>query len=222
MTESLEFLTVDTGTQPTACIVWLHGLGADGHDFEPIVPELDLPPDLSVRFLFPHAPVMPVTINGGLAMRAWYDFESLDFGLGENAEHIRASTERVTALIDAQREGGIQAERIIVAGFSQGGVIALHAGIGYRERLGGVLALSTYLPLAEELEARMGLASRGLPVFMAHGHHDEIIPISIGHQARNWLKDRGFALEAHDYPMGHSVCAEEIAAVSHWLRARLG
>lgn len=221
MTDTLEFLTVDTGPDPDACVIWLHGLGADGHDFEPIVPELDLPAGSAVRFLFPHAPVMPVTINGGLAMRAWYDFERLDFDQGENRSQIRDSVAQVTALIDAQRAAGIAGERLILAGFSQGGVIALHAGLGYRERLGGVMALSTYLPMAQELGARLLLANRGLPVFLAHGHHDEIIPLPAGHRARDWLKEQGFAVEAHDYPMGHGVCTEEIAAIAHWLRARL-
>ena len=220
MPDLLPFEIIETGPIPDACVIWLHGLGADGHDFEPIVPELDLPASLALRFVFPHAPIIPVTINGGMPMRAWYDFKSLDFGIGENREQIRASVEQVTHLVDAQREAGIAAERLILAGFSQGGVIALHTGLGYGERLGGVMALSTYLPMAGELEDRIGLPNRGLPVFSAHGKHDEVIPISAGHQARKWLEDKGFALEAHDYPMGHAVCPEEIGAIAHWLRAR--
>lgn len=222
MSEPLSSEIIETGQKPDACIIWLHGLGADGHDFEPIVPELDLPAALSIRFIFPHAPIIPVTINGGMPMRAWYDFKSLDFGIGENRDQIRESVREVTALVDAQREAGIDAERIILAGFSQGGVVALHAGLGYKERLGGVMALSTYLPMAGELEEQMGLANRGLPVFSAHGKHDDVIPVTAGHQARKWLEDNGFALEAHDYPMGHAVSPEEIGAIAHWLRARLG
>ena len=220
MPETLSYELIETGNDPNACIIWLHGLGADGHDFEPIVPELDLPAALAVRFLFPHAPIIPVTINGGMPMRAWYDFTSLDFGLGENREQIRASAAQVAELVDAQIDAGIAAERIVLAGFSQGGVIALHAGLGYPLRLGGVIALSTYLPMGGELEDRLARPNRGLPVFSAHGRHDEVIPISAGHKARKWLEDKGFALEAHDYPMGHAVCPEEIAAIGHWLWAR--
>ena len=222
MNTPLESVIVETGPTPDACIIWLHGLGADGHDFEPIVPELELPADLQVRCVFPHAPGMPVTINNGMAMRAWYDFESLEFGLGENRAHIEDSIGRVTALVDAECAHGFSAERVIIAGFSQGGVIAQHVGIRYPQRLAGIMALSTYLPMADELEARMTLANRGLPVFFAHGEMDNVIPIAAAHHARKWLKDHGFAIESHDYPMAHAVSLEELAAIRHWLMARLG
>ena len=216
----LSTVEVTTGPRPDTSIVWLHGLGADGHDFEPIVEELDLP--LAVRFVFPHAPVRPVTINGGLAMRAWYDFLSLDFGRGEQAVDIQASTAAVTALLAREEERGIAADRIVLAGFSQGGVIALHAGLRYPRRLAGIVALSTYLPLATALEAERAPAQAGLPVFLAHGEADPIIPVTQGQAAARWLLDHGHAVEASGYPMAHAVCAEEIRDLRSWLLGVLG
>jgi phospholipase/carboxylesterase len=215
-------VVVETGPQPDACVIWLHGLGADGHDFEPLVPELRLPPECPMRFVFPHAPVRPVTLNGGMAMRAWYDFLSLDLGRAENTGQLGESVAALGTLIEAERARGINSERILIAGFSQGGVIALHTALRHPQRLAGVVALSTYLPDAEGLGEALSEANRDLPVFMAHGEQDPIIPIAAGRAAAERLRAWGYATETHEYPMPHSVCVEEIEALRVWLLARLG
>ena len=161
-------LVIETGSAPDACVIWLHGLGADGHDFEPIVPELRLPAGLAIRFIFPHAPMMPVTINQGFVMRAWYDIRSADIGAETDADGIRASAASVGAMVDAEIERGFAAERIVLAGFSQGGAIALQAGLRYPQRLAGILALSTYLPLADSLAAERSETNADVPILMAH------------------------------------------------------
>jgi phospholipase/carboxylesterase len=195
-------------------VIWLHGLGADGHDFEPIVPELGLPPTRRVRFVFPHAPVQPVTINGGLAMRAWYDITNDG---RQDAAGIRASQKQVEALIEREKTRGIACHRIVLAGFSQGGAIALHTGLRYPERLAGILALSTYLPLADTLAAEAHPANRDVPIFMAHGTQDPLIPLARARASRDALQALGYEVEWHEYPMPHSVCAPEIAEVGAWL-----
>jgi phospholipase/carboxylesterase len=215
-------VVVETGPRPDACVIWLHGLGADGHDFEPLVPELRLPPECPMRFVFPHAPVRPVTLNGGMAMRAWYDFLSLDLGRAENTGQLGESVAALETLIEAELARGIDSERILIAGFSQGGVIALHTALRHPQRLAGVVALSTYLPDAEGLGEALSEANRDLPVFMAHGEQDPIIPIAAGRAAAERLRAWGYATEMHEYPMPHSVCVEEIEALRVWLLARLG
>ena len=215
MSALLEALEIETGPSPRAAVIWLHGLGADGHDFEPIVPELGMPAAPAVRFVFPHAPLQPVAINRGAVMRAWYDVT----GDGrQDAEGIRASQVRVEALIARERARGIAARSIVLAGFSQGGAMALHTGLRYPERLAGILALSCYLPLPETLEREASQATRDVPIFMAHGTQDPVIPLSWAMRSRDRLGALGYAVEWHEYPMPHSVCAEEIADIGRWLR----
>jgi phospholipase/carboxylesterase len=217
----IETVEITTGTEPDASVIWLHGLGADGHDFEPIVPELRLPASLSARFVFPHAPVRPVTINGGMAMRAWYDIYSLDRGGAVDEQGVRDSAEIANALIRRERERGIAASRTVLAGFSQGGAIALHAALRYPEPLAGLMALSTYLPLGSSLDAEVvdnaAAVNGSIPVFMAHGTFDPVLPMQMGVDSRDLLRDRGFEIEWHEYPMAHAVCAEEIAHIRQWL-----
>jgi phospholipase/carboxylesterase len=209
----MEAIAIETGPRPTASVIWLHGLGADGHDFEPIVPELRLAKP--VRFIFPHAPLRPVTINNGMRMRAWYDI--LQFGGGaEDEAGIRASQLLVQEMVAHQISSGIPAERIVLAGFSQGGAVALHTGLRHAERLAGVLALSTYLPIAGKLE-EASAASRGLPIFMAHGTFDDVIPLRRAEQSRDALVRAGYNPEWHSYPMPHSVNAEEIRDIARFL-----
>ncbi|HEX5092832.1 MAG TPA: alpha/beta hydrolase-fold protein, partial [Burkholderiales bacterium] len=193
---------------------------ADGHDFEPVVPELRLPPSPGVRFVFPHAPVRPVTLNMGMRMRAWYDIYQLGGGREDDAG-IRASQALTEELIARERSRGVVPGRIVLAGFSQGGAIALHTGLRHTERLAGILALSTYLPLADTLAAEASPANRALPVFMAHGRFDDVIPIARAQQSRTRLEQQGYELEWRDYPMPHSVCGEEIAHIAAWLLRRL-
>lgn len=216
MSASLETIEIESAATPDAAVIWLHGLGADGHDFEPIVPELRLPPALGVRFVFPHAPVRPVTLNMGMRMRAWYDITQLGGGR-EDAEGIRASQALAEALIARERERGIAPSRIVLAGFSQGGAIALHAGLRHTERLAGILALSTYLPLAGTLEGEASEANRPVPVFMAHGRFDEVIPIARAQQSRARLEQAGYRVLWREYAMPHSVSGEEIADIAEWL-----
>jgi phospholipase/carboxylesterase len=207
----MDAIRIETGRNPEAAIIWLHGLGADGHDFEPIVPELELPKP--VRFIFPHAPMRAVTINQGMRMRAWYDILQLGGGPEDDAG-LRASQKLTEELI---REQGMPANRIVLAGFSQGGAITLLTGLRYPERLAGLLALSTYLPLAGSLAAERSEANRDLPIFMAHGRHDDLIPLDRAQASRAALEKLGYKVEWRDYPMPHSVCAPEIADISAFL-----
>ena len=207
----MEAIEIETGARPEAAVIWLHGLGADGHDFEPIVPELEL--EKPVRFVFPHAPIRPVTINQGMRMRAWYDILQLGGG-PEDEAGLRASQQLTEELIRAQ---GLPANRIVLAGFSQGGAIVLLTGLRYPERLAGVMALSTYLPLAGTLPAERSEPNRETPIFMAHGRYDDLIPMQRAQASRDYLQKLGYAVEWHDYPMPHSVCAPEIADLSSFL-----
>jgi len=210
----MEAVEIQTGSKPAASIIWLHGLGADGHDFEPIVPELKLAK--AVRFVFPHAPVRPVTINQGMRMRAWYDI--LQFGGGpEDEAGIRASQRLVEELISKEKKNGMPAAKIVMAGFSQGGAIVLQTALRYPERLAGVLALSTYLPRAASLQSERSPATQGIPIFMAHGRYDDIIPLHRAEESRKLLEAAGYPVEWHEYPMPHSVCAEEIADIAAFL-----
>jgi len=210
-----ETVELTTGDNPVGSVIWLHGLGADGHDFEPIVPELRLPADLPLRFVFPHAPVRPVTINGGATMRAWYDILSLDAEGRADAAGVRESTVLLDALIEREQQRGIAADRIVVAGFSQGGAIAINAVLHAQQKLAGLMALSTYIPLPAEMAASGG--NRDLPVFMAHGSFDPMLPMQWGKASAEQLVALGFAVEWHDYPMAHAVCAEEINDIRDWL-----
>ncbi len=210
-----ETVEVTTGEKPVGSVIWLHGLGADGRDFEPIVPELRLPADLPLRFVFPHAPVRPVTINGGMAMRAWYDILSLDAQGRADAKGVHESTALLEALISREIERGIQASRIVIAGFSQGGAIAINAVLHSKLRLAGLMALSTYIPLPGELDASAG--NRELPVFMAHGSFDPMIQMQWGRASADNLAKAGFDVEWHDYPMAHAVCPDEIDDIRAWL-----
>ena len=215
----LEQLDVETGAAPDATVIWLHGLGADGHDFEPIVPELGLQ-DRSIRFVFPHAPVRAVTINGGMQMRAWYDIKDSAIRR-EDESGVRESQAEIEALIARERSRGVPASRMVLAGFSQGGAIALQTALRHPERLAGVLALSTYLPLADNLGTESSPANRDVPIFMAHGTEDPVIPISRAQTSRRELLDLGYPVEWHEYRMPHSVCMEELVDISTWLRAAL-
>ena len=214
--------TVETGAESaTASVIWLHGLGADGHDFEPIVPELQLPARMSVRFVFPHAPVRPVTINGGMSMRAWYDIITLDRNGPQDQAGIRQSSALLCQLIEREHERGVAYDRIVLAGFSQGGAIASHTALRFQHRLAGLMMLSTYLPLVETLEQEVvdnpRAQDRGLPIFMAHGSFDPMLPMAMGAGSRDALEKMGYSVEWHDYPMAHAVCLEEIRAISSWL-----
>ena len=218
----LETLEVETGPRPTAAIIWLHGLGADGHDFEPIVPELGLAATPAVRFVFPHAPMRAVTINGGAVMRAWYDIVSLEGVRREDDAGVRASQASVEALIARETSRGIPAARLVLAGFSQGGAISLQTGLRHAGRLAAIMALSTYLPLASTLAAEASAANRDVPIFMAHGRHDSLIPIERATLSREVLRKAGYNVEWHDYAMEHAVCREEISDIAAWLRHVLG
>ncbi len=219
-----EPLVVETGTQtPDSCVIWLHGLGADGHDFEPIVPELRLDPGLNVRFVFPHAPMMPVTINQGFVMRAWYDISEPDIGRQPDEEGIRDSVERVQQLITQQMAQGIDSKRIVLAGFSQGGVIALHCGLCHGESLAGIMALSTYVALEDAIGKEKSAANQDIPIFLAHGSADPVIPVAMAQRARDYLEQHGHTLRYHEYAgMAHSVCQQEILHIAEWLEDTLG
>lgn len=218
--DTLERLIIDARGQANASVIWLHGLGADGHDFEPLVPELGLV-ERGVRFILPHAPQQPVTVNGGYVMRAWYDIRWPDLRRDADEAGIRASVTAVHGLIQAEIAGGIAAERVILAGFSQGGAIVLHAGLTYPQRLGGILALSTYLALPEALTAELQETNRGIPIFMGHGREDPIAPFTLAQTSREYLSALDCPVAFHAYHMPHSVCLEEVADIRAWLEAIL-
>jgi len=215
--ELLDFIQRDTGPEPRLAVIWLHGLGADGHDFEPIVPELRLPQATPVRFIFPHAPMQPVTINGGMVMRAWYDITAMDLGSAVDAEGISRSADNLGRLVQATIDSGFAPECIVLAGFSQGGVIALHTALRHPERLAGIIALSTYVALPEQLRESASEANRNLPIFMAHGRHDPVIPLALGERSRDFLLAQGYPVQWRDYPMEHAVHPEEIRDIADWL-----
>jgi phospholipase/carboxylesterase len=222
----LETVEHETAPSPTWTVLWLHGLGADGHDFAPIVPELVRRDWPAIRFVFPHAPVRAVTINNGMRMRAWYDIVSFDFdalAAGKRADEagVTESVAQVEALIAREAARGIAPERIVLIGFSQGGAIALASALGREQPLAGIAGLSTYLPLGPHQAAtKLKPAALSQPVFMAHGQFDPVVPAVVGQMGAATMKDLGFALEWHDYPMAHQVCAEEIQALGDWLDER--
>ena len=212
----LETVEHSTGSPETGSVIWMHGLGADGHDFEPIVPELQVE-GAALRFVFPHAPVRPVTINGGSPMRAWFDVLSLERSSEQDETGIRESEEQVRALIRRENERGVPTEKILLAGFSQGGAVALHTGLRYPERLAGLIGLSTYLPLHGTVDAEAQSVNRETPVFMAHGTEDPLVAPTLGDGTREFLTDRGYSVEWHTYPMAHAVCIEEVAQIRSWI-----
>lgn len=217
----LDCVEIQSPGPTTASVIWLHGLGADGNDFVPIVPELGLGDDHGVRFVFPNAPQQPVTVNGGMRMPAWYDILSVDIADQQDEPGIRASAAEIETLIAHEVESGIAAERLVLAGFSQGGAIALHTGLRHSASLAGIMALSSYLPLHDSLAAEAGTANREASIFMAHGSEDPIIPIALGRTSRDHLTAAGYAVDWNEYSMAHQVCAPEITTVGRWLRERL-
>ena len=212
----LETIEIETGKNPKTSVIWLHGLGADGHDFEAIVPELDLP-DIPVRFVFPHGPMQPVTINAGMVMRAWYDVSDPALRREDEAG-VRASQALVEELVAREKERGTRASRLLLAGFSQGGAIALHTGLRHRERLAGIMALSCYLPVGSRLAGEAQPANRQVPIFFAHGSQDPVVPLIRALQSRELLERLGYPVEWHEYRMPHSVSQEEIFDISAWLQ----
>ncbi|MGQ0586762.1 MAG: alpha/beta hydrolase [Gammaproteobacteria bacterium] len=219
ISESTDAVTLEPPARADAAVIWLHGLGADGNDFVPIVGELDLPGDLAIRFVFPHAPVRPVAINNGMRMRAWYDIAP-DMRHQDEAG-IRDSARIVEGLLSREEEAGVPSSRIVLAGFSQGGAITLHAGVRRARPLAGLLALSTYLPLAEQYAAERKPERRDTPILMCHGQFDPMLPLSLGAWSRDLLRKDGYDVTWREYPMAHQVCAEQIADIGAWLRARL-
>lgn len=216
MTDLLECIEIETAPDPQAAVIWLHGLGADGNDFVPVVPELDLS-DLAIRFIFPHAPMRPVTINNGMVMRAWYDISDAAIRR-EDETGVRASQKNIEALIDRELQRGIPSSRLVLAGFSQGGAISLHTALRSERPLAGVMALSCYLPLAANFAADATEANRATPIFMAHGLSDPVVMHSRAIESREVLRKCGYQVEWHEYRMPHSVCGEEIADIADWLR----
>jgi phospholipase/carboxylesterase len=221
MSDLLDTIEIETAPNPTASIIWMHGLGADGNDFVPIVRELDFSGARPIRFVFPHAPMRAVTINNGHVMRAWYDVSYGDLeGRSKRPDEtgVRASQAEIGRLIERESGRGIAAENIVLAGFSQGGAVALQTGLRYPQRLAGIMALSTYLPLAESLEHEAARANAKIPIFMAHGTQDPVLPYAMGSDSREFLAKTGYDVEWHEYPMQHSVCLEEVQDVGTWLR----
>lgn len=217
-----ECVEIETGAAPKASVIWLHGLGADGHDFEPIVPELQLPATLPLRFVFPHAPMRPVTLNNGYVMRAWFDLVKIGLHQPRDRAGMEASRQAVEALIARENRRGIPSNRIVLAGFSQGGAVALYAGLQYQERLAGIMALSTYLPIGEGFDVSISAANGGVPIFYGHGTQDPVVPLQLGEYTRNVLTARGCSILWHTYPMPHAVHPEEIRHIRAWLLSVLG
>jgi len=221
MSELLPFETEKTTEKTEYTIIWLHGLGADGNDFVPLVPELRLPESLAIKFIFPHAPVRPITLNNGYKMRAWFDMFSLDRSNNTDEKDLLNSVGWINQFIDQEIENGVPSTKILLAGFSQGGVIAFHAGLRYPKKLAGIMALSTYLPFDENLFAQTNEQQKGLPIFSAHGTHDPVIPVASWQDYIPKLEANRFDVEAHSYEMEHSLCAKEIRDISLWLQKTL-
>ncbi len=216
----IQHLELNTGTDPKGTIIWMHGLGADCWDFVSIVKELGLPADLPLRFIFPQAPSRPITINNGQVMPGWYDISMAELQRKPDEAGVRQSQASIDALIAREIGRGVAADKIILAGFSQGGAIALQTGLRYREALGGIMALSTYLTLEDSLAAEATAANANIPIFMAHGTQDQVIPLSLAQSSRAKMATRGYKIEWHEYPMPHSVCIEEIEDIGVWIQAR--
>jgi phospholipase/carboxylesterase len=215
---SLEVIEVQTGPNPVGSIIWMHGLGADGHDFEPIVPELVRPGERALRFVFPNAPVRPVTLNRGYPMRAWYDIMGLERGVAQDEAGIRGSHTAIEALVRRENERGIATNRIVLAGFSQGGAMALFSGTRYPEKLAGIMGLSCYMLLESHLAAERATANQTTPIFLGHGTDDPVVSPKLGEHTRQLLETAGYAVEWHAYAMPHSVCPQEVLDIAAWLR----
>jgi phospholipase/carboxylesterase len=215
---TVEAIEVETGPAPTGAVIWMHGLGADGHDFEPIVPELVRRNERALRFVFPHAPVRPVTLNAGYRMRAWYDIVGIDRSSRQDEAGIRASDGIVRALITRENQRGIACDRIVLAGFSQGGAMALYSGTRYPERLAGIMGLSCYMLVSQKFDVERSAANHTAPIFLAHGAQDGVVHPQLGEETRQLLEATNYSVEWHTYPMPHSVSPEEIADIAEWLR----
>ncbi|EAQ63185.1 probable Phospholipase/Carboxylesterase family protein [Marinomonas sp. MED121] len=221
MSQALEYLTLETSSQADSAVIWLHGLGADGNDFKAIVPSLNLPQNAAIRFIFPHAPVRPVTINGGMPMRAWYDILEMSLERKVDMANIDESVEQITHIIEQQIEAGIAIDRILIAGFSQGGVIAYQVGLLGKYKLAGIMALSTYLADASLIPAAKGSINENTPVLIHHGTQDPVVPYELATRAQSELEAKGYQVEVASYPMPHSVCPEQVVDISRWLQRSL-
>ncbi|WP_207308974.1 dienelactone hydrolase family protein [Marinobacter salicampi] len=215
----LNCIEIETRPSPDAAVIWLHGLGASGHDFEPVVPQLQLPPEAAVRFVFPHAPVLPVTINGGMRMPAWYDIKAMDVERAIDTEQLMDSAREIEKLIEREVERGVPTDRIIIAGFSQGGAVAYQVGLAYSQKLAGILGLSTYFATAKTVEPSE--ANRNIPIRIYHGTHDPMVPEVLGQHSISTLTEMGYKPEYKTYPMDHSVCLEEIVDIGQFIRTHL-
>ncbi|HEX4858654.1 MAG TPA: alpha/beta fold hydrolase [Usitatibacteraceae bacterium] len=220
MATLIDHLELNTGIDPKGTVIWMHGLGADCWDFVPIVKELDLPPELPLRFIFPQAPSRPVTINNGYVMPAWYDISMDDIARKPDETGIRDSQRAIDALIDREVGRGMRSDKIVIAGFSQGGAIALQTALRSKHELAGILALSTYLTLDQSLAAERSEVNRNIPILMGHGTQDPVVPLQLAEQSKAALEAHGYRVEWHTWPMPHAVCAEEVEAIGAWLRAR--
>lgn len=214
----LDYIEIETGSGPVGSVIWLHGLGADGNDFEPVVPQLRGQSDAPLRFIFPHAPMQPVTINNGMVMRAWYDIKGMDIGQKQDADGIAQSARLVTELIEREQQRGIASDKIVLAGFSQGGAIALHLGLRFKHQLAGIMALSSYLPFADQLLDERAAENQTTPIMIGHGSHDPVVPISLGQLSHERLNALGYPAQWYSYPMPHAVCPEQIVDIARWLR----
>jgi phospholipase/carboxylesterase len=214
--QDLKYIEIETNPNPTASVIWLHGLGASGHDFEPVVPELGLPSDAAVRFIFPHAPNLPVTINGGMVMPAWYDIKAMDINRTVDKDQLVASSDALAKLVDQEIERGVKSEHIVIAGFSQGGAVAYELGLSYPKRLAGIIALSTYFATTDTV--KVSEANRDIPIKVYHGTRDPMVPESLGRMSVEKLGELGFSPTYKTFPMEHSVCMEEIVEIGEFLR----
>ena len=219
--DTLDAVEIETAANPNHAVIWLHGLGADGNDFAPLVPALQIPADIAVRFVFPHAPIQPVTINGGMAMRSWYDIFEPSLVRQQDEAGILASEKAIHALIDREVARGIPSERILLAGFSQGCAMTLHTGLRYPKRLAGLIGLSGYLPLADQAPTEWQAANRETPIFIAHGTQDPVVALERGQASKDLLVANGYAVQWHTYPMPHSVCPEEVTDIARFMRETL-
>ncbi len=214
---ALSTIQIETQNDPDCAVIWLHGLGANGHDFEPIVAELNLPASVKARFIFPHAPVQSVSLNNGMQMPAWFDIYGLEKDSKEDTAGIKTISEEINLLIQQEIDGGVTVNKIVLAGFSQGGALTLYSGLSHSQRLGGLLALSCYLPMREQLGSFAKDTKRDLPIFMAHGTYDDIVPLAFANLAKKLLETQGFTIDWHDYPCAHTVCVEEIQDIRNFL-----
>ena len=216
-TSALEYIEINPSAPPAYVVIWLHGLGADGHDFEALVPELQMPDTLPIRYVFPHAPQRSITVNMGMVMRGWYDIVEPDLSRNVDHQGIEDSAAHLTSLIDREIAAGMPSDRIVLAGFSQGGVIVLHAGLRFGSPLAGILALSTYCPTLASLGQEKSSANQRIPMMMAHGRHDPLIPVTLGETARDGLLEFDYPVQWYEYPIAHELCLEEIQQVRSWM-----